>query len=63
MHFLFSNEGTRDALDKVVPLTAGKELFASPGSCREAFSHETCQLLFFSLLIFNQVKLAFAVEN
>ena len=32
MHFLFSNEGNRLVLDKVVPLTAGKELFASPGS-------------------------------
>ena len=40
MHFLFSNEGNRLVLDKVVPLTAGKELFPSPGSCREAFSDD-----------------------
>ena len=40
MHFLLSNEGNRLVLDKVVPLTAGKELFASPGSCGEAFSDD-----------------------
>ena len=31
MYFLFSNEGNRVVLDKVVSLTAGKELFAIPG--------------------------------
>ena len=40
MYFLFSNEGNRVVLDKVVSLTAGKELFAIPGSCREAFSDD-----------------------
>ena len=33
MHVLFSDEGNRVVLDKVVLSTAGKELFASPGSC------------------------------
>ena len=40
MHVLFSNEGNRVVLDKVVLSTTGKELFASPGSCRGAFSDD-----------------------
>ena len=40
MHFLFSDEGNRVVLDKVVLSTAGKELFASPGNCRGAFSDD-----------------------
>ena len=42
MHFLFSDEGNCVVLDKVVLSTAhtGKELFASPGSCRGAFSDD-----------------------
>ena len=40
MHVLFSNEGNRVVLDKVVPLTAGKELFASPGSYSGVFGDD-----------------------
>ena len=40
MHVLFSDEGNRVVLDKVVLSTTGKELFVSPGSCRGAFSDD-----------------------
>ena len=39
MHVLFSDEGNRDVIDKVVLSTAGKD-FASSGSCRGAFSDD-----------------------
>ena len=40
MHFLFSNEGNRLVLDKVIPFYCRKELFASPGSYSGAFSDD-----------------------
>ena len=40
MHVLFSDEGKLVVLDKVVLSTEGKELFASRGSCRGAFSDD-----------------------